>query len=265
MRTVAAPRPPRLYSVLSTTIGSLPCMMTLPARISCASFMAWFLREKSRRDMDSWVPARVSPGAARTRQGRGVDHRHSVPVATCAKPTILAGWPSLPATNRHNCVTSSSWASRRSRCSRCQAAQAASSGTCAGPSDKPFQRWCACAHVVRQGLGRAVQVEVEKGVELGRMRAVVLRVDLPQQRGRRPQGAHERVLTPHGVQVAAPQQPVVVGPGSATAVRSPAASRAAPARAAGRWPGPAWPTAGWARSARAGSQAGRAVGHSRTG
>src|SRR5262245_37438944 len=40
MRTVAAPRPPRLYSVLSTTIGSLPCMMTLPARISWASFIA---------------------------------------------------------------------------------------------------------------------------------------------------------------------------------------------------------------------------------
>src|SRR5512139_2911547 len=39
MRTVAAPRPPRLYSVLSTTIGSLPCMITLPARISCAIFM----------------------------------------------------------------------------------------------------------------------------------------------------------------------------------------------------------------------------------
>jgi hypothetical protein len=34
MRTVAALRPPRLYSVFSTTIGSLPCMMTLPARIS---------------------------------------------------------------------------------------------------------------------------------------------------------------------------------------------------------------------------------------
>jgi hypothetical protein len=43
MRTVAALRPPRLYSVLSTTIGSLPCMMTLPARISWASFMAWFV------------------------------------------------------------------------------------------------------------------------------------------------------------------------------------------------------------------------------
>ena len=34
MRTVAALRPPRLYSVFRTTIGSLPCMMTLPARIS---------------------------------------------------------------------------------------------------------------------------------------------------------------------------------------------------------------------------------------
>jgi hypothetical protein len=42
MRTVAALRPPRLYSVFSTTIGSLPCMMTLPARISWAIFMAWF-------------------------------------------------------------------------------------------------------------------------------------------------------------------------------------------------------------------------------
>ena len=40
MRTVAELRPPRLYSVLSTTIGSLPCMMTLPARISWAIFMA---------------------------------------------------------------------------------------------------------------------------------------------------------------------------------------------------------------------------------
>ncbi|MNO03674.1 hypothetical protein D3C81_2244460 [compost metagenome] len=34
MRTVALLRPPRLYSVLRTTIGSLPCMITLPARIS---------------------------------------------------------------------------------------------------------------------------------------------------------------------------------------------------------------------------------------
>ena len=40
MRTVAELRPPRLYSVLSTTIGSLPCMMTLPARISWAIFMS---------------------------------------------------------------------------------------------------------------------------------------------------------------------------------------------------------------------------------
>src|SRR5205085_2723197 len=40
MRTVAELRPPRLYSVLSTTIGSLPCMITLPARISWASFMS---------------------------------------------------------------------------------------------------------------------------------------------------------------------------------------------------------------------------------
>jgi hypothetical protein len=42
MRTVAALRPPRLYSVLSTTIGSLPFMITLPARISCAIFMGAF-------------------------------------------------------------------------------------------------------------------------------------------------------------------------------------------------------------------------------
>jgi hypothetical protein len=34
IRTVAELRPPRLYSVRSTTIGSLPCMMTFPARIS---------------------------------------------------------------------------------------------------------------------------------------------------------------------------------------------------------------------------------------
>ncbi len=34
MRTVAALRPPRLYSVFSTTIGFLSCMTTLPARIS---------------------------------------------------------------------------------------------------------------------------------------------------------------------------------------------------------------------------------------
>ncbi|MDT4845885.1 hypothetical protein FQZ97_798870 [compost metagenome] len=33
-RTVAAPRPPRLYSVFRTIIGSLPCMITLPARSS---------------------------------------------------------------------------------------------------------------------------------------------------------------------------------------------------------------------------------------
>ena len=39
-RTVAAPRPPRAYSVLRTIIGSLPCMTTLPARSSCAIFNA---------------------------------------------------------------------------------------------------------------------------------------------------------------------------------------------------------------------------------
>src|SRR4029079_15382589 len=38
-RTVSELRPPRLYSVRSTTIGSLPCMMTLPARISSAIFI----------------------------------------------------------------------------------------------------------------------------------------------------------------------------------------------------------------------------------
>src|SRR5450631_3619353 len=42
IRTVAELRPPRLYSVRSTTIGSLPCMMTLPARISCAIFITVF-------------------------------------------------------------------------------------------------------------------------------------------------------------------------------------------------------------------------------
>jgi hypothetical protein len=39
MRTVALLRPPRLYSVRSTTIGAVPCMITLPARISWAIFM----------------------------------------------------------------------------------------------------------------------------------------------------------------------------------------------------------------------------------
>src|SRR3990170_26326 len=34
-------RPERLYSALSTTIGSLPTMMTLPARTSCAVFIIY--------------------------------------------------------------------------------------------------------------------------------------------------------------------------------------------------------------------------------
>jgi hypothetical protein len=36
---VAALRPPLLYSALSTTMGSLPTMITLPLRSSCAIFM----------------------------------------------------------------------------------------------------------------------------------------------------------------------------------------------------------------------------------
>src|ERR1700712_570994 len=50
MRTVAELRPPRLYSVFRTTIGSLPCMMTLPARISWAIFMALMSSWKRRSD-----------------------------------------------------------------------------------------------------------------------------------------------------------------------------------------------------------------------
>src|SRR5450631_4157023 len=72
MRTVAELRPPRLYSVRSTTIGSLPCMMTFPARISWATFMTIFRWEG--------VCGREEEGAA----GSWCEG--------CTKPSILASF-----------------------------------------------------------------------------------------------------------------------------------------------------------------------------
>jgi putative YhdH/YhfP family quinone oxidoreductase len=51
---------------------------------------------------------------------------------------------------------------------------------------------------------------VQEGFELGMVRAVILRVDLPDQGPARPQGAHQRVLAADEIQVAGPQQVVVV-------------------------------------------------------
>src|SRR6218665_2056055 len=56
MRTVAAPRPPRAYSVFRTTIGSLPCMMTLPARFSWSFFIASCL------ELGLWPPDALAGG-----------------------------------------------------------------------------------------------------------------------------------------------------------------------------------------------------------
>src|SRR3954447_25808209 len=78
MRTVAELRPPRLYSVLSTTIGSLPCMMTLPARISWASFMVFSWRGRSVADRVESLGGTVSCGRATVVRALG------------AKPLILA-------------------------------------------------------------------------------------------------------------------------------------------------------------------------------
>ena len=52
---------------------------------------------------------------------------------------------------------------------------------------------------------------VEPGVELHVMRVVVLRIDLPDQRRAGPEGAHQRVLAAHEVQVAGPEQMVEIG------------------------------------------------------
>ena len=51
----------------------------------------------------------------------------------------------------------------------------------------------------------------QEGFDLGVVGLVVLRIDLPHEGTARPQGPHQRVLAPHEVQIAGPQQVVVVG------------------------------------------------------
>src|SRR6218665_3494760 len=107
MRTVAAPRPPRAYSVFRTTIGSLPCMMTLPARISLAIFIASCL------ELGLWPPDALAGGPQAGRRavpmhvlrrgcaahvGDTSDARTSgpgqdidLPRPLCAKPQIVSG------------------------------------------------------------------------------------------------------------------------------------------------------------------------------
>jgi len=60
-----------------------------------------------------------------------------------------------------------------------------------------------------RGIGHAVQVAREKGVELVVVRRLRLRVDLPHEGSRRPLRTHEGILTAHEIQVARPQQLVV--------------------------------------------------------
>ena len=53
---------------------------------------------------------------------------------------------------------------------------------------------------------------VEEGLELGVVRVVLgLRVDVPDEGRAGPQGAHQRILAAHEVQIARPQQLVVGG------------------------------------------------------
>ena len=163
MRTVAELRPPRLYSVFSTTIGSLPCMMTLPARISWAIFMA---------SMSSWSGCACGADAGQRRGRRG------------AKPSILA-FRRDEAEQRG--VARSARPARRSRQRRAvrgarRGERARAAGRRGAPAPAPFQAREQRAQRRRQRRRRAGEEAVEEGLELGRVRAVVLRIDLPDER-----------------------------------------------------------------------------------
>lgn len=57
---------------------------------------------------------------------------------------------------------------------------------------------------------KPVQIELQKCVELGQMGVVFLLIDVPEHRSRGPLGANERIFAAHHVEIAAPQQPIVV-------------------------------------------------------
>ena len=52
--------------------------------------------------------------------------------------------------------------------------------------------------------------DIHERVQFGKVRIVGLRIQLPNQRLTRPQRAHERVFTPHKIQIASPQQVIEV-------------------------------------------------------
>jgi hypothetical protein len=87
-------------------------------------------------------------------------------------------------------------------------------GADAGAPGRLVQRRQRLGRGARPGAVKGAQPRrrlqpVQPGRQLGVVRAVVLRVDLPDQGPAGPQGAHQRVLAAHEVEVAGPQQPVV--------------------------------------------------------
>ena len=61
-----------------------------------------------------------------------------------------------------------------------------------------------------QGRVGASQPALQEGLELGAMRAIVLRVDVPEKGLAGPLGAHKGILAAHAVEIAGPEQAVIV-------------------------------------------------------
>ena len=128
-----------------------------------------------------------------------------------AKPRILAFSPATkpmqPASLRSACASQAVAPAPRSAppCARAsrRRAPAAAARRCRSSART-------AAHGAASRAARR-QEAVEEGVELGAVRVVVLRVDLPDERRAGPERAHQRVFAAHEVEVAAPEQAVEVG------------------------------------------------------
>ncbi len=184
----------------------------------------------------AWVGAAQRTGApsegraasAAVRQGRragsaagGCAGRHAelrVPPLLGAKPRILAFFLDEPEQLRHEVVLREQAAARRLHAVAPLGEVGGREGGQGGrvPDAVP-------GVVEMPQRGRCLQ-PVEEGVELGMVRAVVLRIDVPDEGLPGPERAHQRILAAHGVQVAGPQHFVESGLG---AVRQPGDGRPA--------------------------------------
>ena len=144
--------------------------------------------------------------------GRGGAGRLSRPAS--AKPSILAVLRRRSRSSwRAQVVPAPAAASRQALAQR--AARRPVGGRPAPASAaRPFQAVPGARDSGRSAAA-APAAAVQKGLELGAVGAVVLRVDLPDERPAGPQRAHQRVLAAHEVEVAGPQQVVEVGLASA--------------------------------------------------